>query len=117
LSHEAPVTSAAGQVVRGLDTQRRHKDGSLVDVRISCSPLFDPEQKIRGQVTTLEDLRDRKRIEEQLRQAQKMEAIGNLTGGIAHDFNNLLQVISGNLQLLAADVSGNERAERRVANA
>ncbi|PHR19069.1 MAG: hybrid sensor histidine kinase/response regulator [Hoeflea sp.] len=52
-----------------------------------------------------------------LQQSQKMETIGKLTGGVAHDFNNLLQVVAGNLQLLAKDVAGNERAETRVRNA
>lgn len=86
------------------------------------TPRRKAEEELRKLNETLEarvveEISERRAAEIALQRAQKMESIGKLTGGVAHDFNNLLQIVSGNLQLLQADVTGNERAERRIANA
>jgi two-component system cell cycle sensor histidine kinase/response regulator CckA len=78
---------------------QRH-DGKPLHIMVHSAPIFGTDKKVRAIVSILEDITERKFVEEQLRQAQKMEAIGNLTGGMAHDFNNILGVIIGNLDLL-----------------
>lgn len=74
---------------------RLRKDGSVVDVSIWTAPLRDRQGRIVASLRIFADITDRLRLEEQFRQAQKMEAIGRLAGGVAHDFNNILTVISG----------------------
>ncbi|HVZ01383.1 MAG TPA: response regulator [Dongiaceae bacterium] len=114
---ETRAALQSGRTVRGIEVQRRHKNGHAIDVRISVAPLLGRDGEVRGQVRMLEDQRERKRVEDQLRQAQKMEAIGNLTGGIAHDFNNLLTIIIGNVDMLARVVEENASARDMVEEA
>jgi PAS domain S-box-containing protein len=85
------------------------KDGRLfwAEVSILFTSISDQETVL----ATVRDVTERKTAEEQLRQAQKMEAVGNLTGGMAHDFNNLLGIIIGNLDLLRDRQSGDPDAE------
>ncbi|CAO3457433.1 FOG: PAS/PAC domain [Azospirillum argentinense] len=125
-----------------LEYRLRRTDGVYRWAIDAAAPRFDAEGGFRGYIGSVIDITERKEVEDaqrrlnelleqriasaiaereraeaQLRQAQKMDAVGKLTGGVAHDFNNLLQVISGNLQLLVKDVAGNDHAEQRLQNA
>ena len=81
------------------------KDGGEFWNDLTVSPVRDANDTTTHHVGILSDVTERVHLEEQLRQAQKMEAIGHLTGGIAHDFNNLLAVIIGNSEILLEDVT------------
>jgi two-component system, cell cycle sensor histidine kinase and response regulator CckA len=83
---------AAGEVV-AFETHHRRKDGSVFPVEIRIRPFQLAHRKLG--LGLVRDITEIKRLEEQFRQAQKMEAVGRLAGGIAHDFNNLLTAITG----------------------
>jgi two-component system, cell cycle sensor histidine kinase and response regulator CckA len=89
----------AGQL-RGVEAQWRRQDGKTITVRLSGRSLREETGRGGAFEMIVEDITERRLLEDQLRQSQKMEAIGQLAGGVAHDFNNLLMVIKGNSQLL-----------------
>ena len=88
-------------VVEGVEVTWKRRDGDEILVRLSGRAVRRPAGTIDCFETIAEDVTERRALEEQLRQSQKMEAIGQLTGGIAHDFNNLLTIILANAQLIA----------------
>ncbi len=103
---------AAGQVWRGELVNRR-KDGRLYTEELTITPVRGTDGDITNLVAVQQDISERKRMEEQLLQAQKMEAVGRLAGGVAHDFNNLLQAMLGVTELLRQpDLQSEDSAEK-----
>jgi PAS domain S-box-containing protein len=94
------------------EVEGRHSDGTTFPIELAIS-----EMRIGGKrnfIGAIRDITARKQVEDQLRQAQKMEAVGQLTGGVAHDFNNLLAVILGNLDLIGGRVGDDPKIAEMI---
>jgi PAS domain S-box-containing protein len=94
------------QHVDSVEVKWKRKDGSPITVRLSGRAVVNARHESEGFEMIAEDVTERRAFEEQLRQSQKMEAIGRLAGGVAHDFNNLLTVIKGYAELLLDGYGG-----------
>ena len=90
------------------ETEWKRKDGSRVAVRLHVRIVRGPTKQIQCYEGMVEDVTDQRTLENQFRQAQRLEAIGRLAGGVAHDFNNILTTITGYSDLLLADLGPND---------
>jgi PAS domain S-box-containing protein len=92
-----------GETITDVEARRLRKDRSFVDVTVTVAATRDRDGLPDGVTVVYQDLTERKQLQAQFLQAQKMEAVGRLAGGVAHDFNNLLTVITSYAELLRAD--------------
>lgn len=114
--HPAMITLHSGQPQSNVCMGLRKPDGSTTWILINSEPIFHPGTKEPySVVTTFTDITERKRLEEQLLQSRKLEAIGQLAGGVAHDFNNVLGVIIGHCDLLREKLADDEKANSHTA--
>ncbi len=97
-----------------FEKRLRRKDGSVLWTSTSASPIRDDDGQFAGSLCMFNDITESKKLEEQLRQSQKMEAVGRLAGGIAHDFNNLLTVILGYSSVLERKVSASDPLSKNI---
>jgi PAS domain S-box-containing protein len=107
------VTLEEGRVWNGRFTNRR-KDGRLFEVEATIAPIRDHTGEVAHHVAVERDVTEQLKLEKQLREAQKMEAVGTLARGIAHDFNNLLGTIIGQTELAQDDLAPGLRARSNL---
>ncbi len=102
------------QDFRAIEADWRKKAGDIITVRLTGRAVLDKNDSLAYFEVFAEDITERRVLERQLLQAQKMEAIGRLAGGIAHDFNNLLSVILGHTDILEQQAGTNGRLRKSV---
>jgi two-component system cell cycle sensor histidine kinase/response regulator CckA len=95
------------------ETSLVRKDGTRIVADVSASPYRDAAGTIMGTLAVISDITERKALEDELRQAHRLESVGRLAGGIAHDFNNLLTVIKCHTELLVAE-NGHDQPTREA---
>ncbi len=103
-----------GRSFAAVELSWRRKDEAPIAVALSVAPLRSGGGAVDGIIILASDIAERRNLEAQVRQIQKMEIVGQLAGGIAHDFNNLLTVINGRCQLLLERLAGHKESLRDV---
>ncbi len=95
--------------LRGIEEQVERSDGTLIDVSLNTSLVRDPDGRAVLARMVLRDITERKKMEEKILQAQKIDSIGHLAGGIAHDFNNILTAILGSASIMRRKIKDDQR--------
>jgi len=103
-----------GESLAGIERQAVTRDGSVIDIVLWTAVQRDISGAPTGVISVIENTTEAKRLQEQLRQSQKMEAIGRLAGGVAHDFNNLLTVVTGFSQYMLDSLNLDDAARGAV---
>jgi PAS domain S-box-containing protein len=102
--------------VRDYELEMLHRDGHMTPVLYNASVYRDEKGEMAGVFAAARDITEQRRLEDKLRQAHKMEAIGTLAGGIAHDFNNILAAIIGFTEMAIEDVADRSDVQKSLRN-